>query len=154
MSRRHLPRGPILFLAVARFFGAVASYMVLPFIAVRLTQGGAGLAAAGLVTGVGPLVRMLAGTLGGVAADHLGRRRTMLLGNAVSAVAMAGFAFSHGALSYALWNGLNGLGRAVAGPAQSAAIADVTEPGERPQAYAYGRVAMNVGAALGPFPRP
>jgi len=146
-----MPRGPVLFLAVARFFGAVASYMVLPFIAVRLTQAGAGLVAAGVVTGVGPLVRMLAGTLGGVAADHLGRRRTMLLGNAISAVAMAGFAFSHGALAYALLNGVNGLGRAVAGPAQNAAIADVTEPAERPQAYAYGRVAMNVGAALGPF---
>ncbi len=145
------PRGPVLSLAVARFFGAVASYMVLPFIAVRLTQAGDGLAVAGIVTGVGPLVRMLAGTLGGMAADHLGRRRTMLLGNAISVLAMAGFAMSHGALAYALLNGMNGLARAVAGPAQSAAIADVTEPEERAQAYAYGRVAMNVGAAIGPF---
>ena len=144
-------RGPILSLAVARFFGAIASYMVLPFIAVRLTQGGAGLAMAGLVTGVGPLVRVLAGTFGGMAADHLGRRRTMLLGNAISVAAMVGFAFSSGALAYALLNGLNGLARAIAGPAQSAAIADVTRPEERPQAYAYGRVAMNVGAAIGPF---
>ncbi len=145
------PRGPVLSLAVARFFGAIASYMVLPFIAVRLTEAGTGLAVAGIVAGVGPLVRVLAGALGGLAADHLGRRRTMLLGNAISVVAMAGFAFSHGALAYALLNGLNGLARAVAGPAQQAAIADVTSPEERREAYAYVRVAMNVGAAIGPF---
>ncbi len=145
------PRGPVLSLAVARLLGAVATYMVLPFIAVRLTQAGSGLAVAGVVAGVGPLVRVLAGTLGGVAADHLGRRRTMLLGNTLSILAMAGFAFSHGALAYALLNGLQGLARAVSGPAQSAAIADVTLPEERAQAYAYGRVAMNVGAAIGPF---
>jgi predicted MFS family arabinose efflux permease len=145
------PRGPVLSLAVARFLGAVATYMVLPFIAVRLTQAGSGLAVAGVVAGIGPLVRVLAGTLGGVAADHLGRRRTMLLGNTLSILAMAGFAFSQGALAYALLNGLQGLARAVSGPAQSAAIADVTLPEERAQAYAYGRVAMNVGAAIGPF---
>ena len=144
------PSGPILSLAVARFFAAPASYMVLPFIAVQLTQAGTGLVVAGFVTGVGPLVRVLAGALGDMA-DQLGRRRTMLPGTALSVLAMAGFAVAHGALAYALLNGLVGLARAVAGPAQSAAIADVTRPAERPQAYAYGRVAMNVGAAIGPF---
>jgi MFS family permease len=145
------PRGPVLVLAIARFFGAVASYMVFPFIAVRLTQGGDGLAVAGIVTAIGPLVRVLAGTLGGIAADHFGRRRTMLLGNALGVLVMVGFALFHGALAYACLNGFNGLVRAIAGPAQSAAIADVTTPEERPQAFAYGRVAMNVGAAIGPF---
>ncbi len=145
------PRGPVFVLAIARFFGAVASYMVFPFIAVRLTQAGDGLAVAGLVTAVGPLVRVFAGALGGIAADQFGRRRTMLLGNALGILVMAGFAVLHGALAYALLNGLNGLVRAIAGPAQNAAIADVTTPAERPQAYAYGRVALNVGAAIGPF---
>ena len=151
MSAWLRPRGPVLSLAVARFFGAVASYMVLPFIAVRLTQAGAGFALAGVVAGIGPLVRVLAGAMGGMAADHLGRRRTMLLGNFLSVLVMAGFAIAQGPLAYALLNGLNGMARAIAGPAQSAAIADVTRPEERAQAYAYGRVALNVGAAIGPF---
>lgn len=148
---RYRPSQPVLTLAAARLIGAIASYMVFPFVAVRLVDGGAGLAAAGLVAAAGPAAGAIAGIFGGMAADGIGRRNALIVGNLGSALAMAGFAFSHGVLAFALLNALNGVSRAVARPASSAIVADVTAPHERAEAYAYGRVAMNVGAALGPF---
>lgn len=145
------PSGPVLTLALTRLIGAVASYMTLPFIAVRLVDAGAGFAAAGLVVAIGPATAALAGVFGGMLADTVGRRRALFLGNLGSMLAMAGFALSHGVLAYALLGALNGASRAVAGPASSSVVADVTSPQERAEAYAYGRVAMNIGAALGPF---
>lgn len=145
------PSRPVLVLAVARFLGAVSSYMVLPFISVRLIESGTGFAVAGLVTAAGPAVTALAGVLGGMAADTIGRRRSLAIGNTLTMLSMIGFAFAGGTVAFALLSALNGLARAVAGPAGSAVVADVTRPQDRAQAYAYGRVALNVGAAIGPF---
>ena len=101
-------------------------------------------ARAGVVLSLFGLGGLFGATLGGLASDRYGRRRTLLVATCASAVVLllfgvapagplvAGAAFAHG-----LCNGY--------GPALSAAVADVVPPADRARAFGYFYWAVNLG---------
>ena len=86
-----LPR-PFWVLWMGLFVNRLGGF-VMPFLAVYLTQGrGLSPATAGAVASLYGLGGMVASPLGGTLADHLGRRRTMLLALVAGAATVAAVA--------------------------------------------------------------
>lgn len=93
---------------------------------------------------------LLATSLAGPAVDRFGRKRAMLLGLAVLALALIGMST---ASTLAAWVALMAL-QGVAGPlyrvGSDAMVADLIEPERRVAAYALIRMSNNLGIAIGP----
>lgn len=118
------------------------------FLAIYLTEkAGYSIEAAGLVVALYGAGSLCAGPLGGILADRLGRRTTLLIALLGSSVAMVNLGFArlypHIAAGALLLGCLGDLGR----PAANAAIADLVPPSERPRAYALLYWAINLGFA-------
>jgi MFS family permease len=129
-------------LVVARAVNRVGAF-TLPFLGVVLTvEFGASLAQTGLILALFGVATIPSRLLGGVLADRLGRRRTIVLGLTGCAVAQTWIAVSHELWSAVLATLLLGLVFEIYEPPSQATIADVTEPADRPAAYAL------LGAAL------
>ncbi len=97
------------------------------------------------VTGIGGRL------VGGAMADAptWGRRKTLLLASAISAVADACFVASTNFPSFVLGNLLMGLGIGLYWPAAEATVADLTPAPQRNEAYALVRLADSLGVSLG-----
>lgn len=108
------------------------------------TQVGIGLGSAS-ISGV------LGRILGGSFADSRfwGRRRTMLLSAAVSAIASLVLAVTSDFSSFTAGNLLMGLGMGLYWPATEAVVADLTAPEHRQETYAIVRFADNLGLGVG-----
>jgi len=125
--------------------------MIVPFWALYLTgtlhatgaEAGALLALAG---GVG----LVGAPLGGILADRLGRRRTLIGAAIVGGTLTCAYGLSTNLLAIALITPVMGIAGDVEGPAVSAAIADLVEPELRTEAYGLRRQATNLTFALGP----
>lgn len=127
-----------------------AGGFVLVFLALYVTRRGGSEADAGVILALYGAGTTLAGLFGGVLADRVGRRFTMLLslfGGAVALLAM-GTAESLPVLGASTF--FTGLLAELYRPAVSAAIADVVPPADRPRAYAYLYWAINMGFAIAP----
>jgi len=97
--------------------------------------------------GLGGLVGSLAG---GVLADHLGRKRTLVVSMAIGALVMIALAFVREPWIIAgLWL-LYGLGGSAARPASSALVADIVPTADRLRAFALLHWAVNIGFAIAP----
>jgi MFS family permease len=123
---------------------------VLVFLALYLTRKGFTAPQAGFALGAYGGGAIGASIVGGWLADHIGRRNSIVLSMVLSAAVMLAFP---GARGYATLVGLAALAGFCAElyrPAASALIADVTEPAERVTAYAFYRLAINLGFAVGP----
>jgi MFS family permease len=112
-------------------------------------EHGLGPAEAGRLVALYGVGLLFSGPLGGVLADRIGRRATMLLGLVLGGLAVAALAFvrAPAALGAAV------LAAALAGelyrPAAQAMIADVVPPGDRLRAYGLVYWAVNLGWTLG-----
>lgn len=106
------------------------------------TQAGALLALAG---GMG----LVGSPLGGVLADRIGRRPTLLISLAGGAAWLIAYGSLTSLLAIAIVTGLGFFGD-LQGPAVSASIADLVEPELRAEAYGLRRQADNIAVALGP----
>ncbi len=122
---------------------------VVPFLSLYLTGArGFTIARAGVVLTVIGVGGAVAQPVGGVLADRIGRRRTLLAGlvGAATGVVLVGAAHSFVALCVAGF--AYGLVADVYRPAISAAIADVVDDARRPRAYALQFWVVNVGFAV------
>ena len=78
-----------------------------------------------------------------------GRRRTLLLSMAISAVACIVLSLTYNVLTLVIGNLLMGLGVGLYWPAIESAIADLTTNEQRTEAFALNRLADNLGLGIG-----
>ncbi|TDC29106.1 MFS transporter [Kribbella albertanoniae] len=144
---RGLPR-TVWVLVAARAVNRIGAFS-LSFLAIVLTvEFGASLSRTGLVVALFGLATIPSRLLGGVLADRIGRRRTIVLGLTGCAAAQLWIA-----ASTTLWSAMVaaivlGLAFEIYEPPSQATIADVTEPLDRPAAYGLQGSAMAVAGVL------
>jgi len=142
------------YLAAARMVVSAGFAMVLPFMAIHLTEERH---QAAIVVGI---IATLAGACGaamqwvaGALSDHIGRRSVMLASMVIRSVNLAllgyvtavrGPIWVLGALIVA-----NGVLRAFFDPVANALVADLTPPEQRVAGYSLQRVGINIGWAVG-----
>lgn len=116
-----------------------------------VNQVGLSATAVGIGLGSGSISGVIGRFLGGSFADSnfWGRRRTLLLSAAVSAVADVVLALTFDFPSFIVGNLLMGLGIGLYWPATEAAVADLTTMEQRSEAFALTRLADSVGLGLG-----
>lgn len=107
--------------------------------------------AVGIGLGSGSISGVIGRFLGGSFADSnfWGRKRTLLLSVAVSAIADVVLAFTFDFPSFIVGNLLMGLGIGLYWPATEAAVADLTTMEQRNEAFAITRLADSAGLGLG-----
>jgi MFS family permease len=145
---RALPR-PAWILFFGIFLNKFGTF-VMPFLTLYLTQRGFSLREAGLAMSAYGLGSVLAGVIGGVLADKIGRRKTIALSmfSVAAAMLLLSQARSLGAIMAAAW--LAALTGELYRPASNALLADLTPAELRVTAYAAYRLAFNAGFAFGP----
>jgi len=104
-------------------------------------------AQAGLVISLYGAGNFAAGPVGGYLADHIGRRRTMLLAFTLSAAAMMHLGLARAAWHIPVAAALLGFCSNLFRPALQATVADVVPPADRTRAYGYIYWAINLGFA-------
>jgi len=127
-----------------------AGTFVVPFLALYLTgERDVSVAQAGLVLSVLGLGSAIGQPLGGVLADRIGRRRTMVLGMLSSAATLLVLGAAQSFLAVALAAFAYGLCLDLFRPAVQAAIADLVPDADRPRAFALQFWAVNLGFSVG-----
>lgn len=107
--------------------------------------------AIGLGLGSQSLSGMIGRFAGGSMADspRWGRRRTLLISAAISAIADGCFVITHDFLGFVIANLLMGLGVGLYWPATEAVVADLTTEQNRNEAFAIVRLADSLGLSAG-----
>jgi MFS family permease len=124
---------------------------VVPFLALYLTlQRGFSVERAGLIISLYGLGSLGASACGGLLADRIGRRWTLIAGLGMGAAALGHLAIARDPVHVALATFLLGLFSDVYRPAMSAFVADVVPPEDRARAYGLMYWAINVGFAVSP----
>ena len=147
-SLRALPR-PVWILFIGTFLNKFGTFVV-PFLVLYLTRQGYTLAQAGFAIGAYGAGNLAASILGGHLADHIGRRKTIVLSMFSGAGAMLALSQARSLpvlMALAVVAGLTG---ELYRPAASALLADLVPPGRRVTAYSAYRLAFNAGWAFGP----
>jgi DHA1 family multidrug resistance protein B-like MFS transporter len=124
---------------VMNFFVNTLSNMVTPFMAVYFAKT-LGNTAAGLTTIVSIAVGLVFATLGGYYADRIGRKKMMLIAEAVctgayASMALANSPWFHSAYVTLAMTILNSAGWGLSKPAMEAMLIDVTQPDARKFMY-------------------
>lgn len=116
-----------------------------------VNQVGLSATSVGLGLGSGSISGVVGRFLGGAFADSQfwGRRRTLLLSAAVSALADVVLALTYNFPTFIMGNLLMGLGIGLYWPATEAAVADLTTIEQRNEAFAITRLADSLGLGLG-----
>jgi MFS family permease len=126
-----------------------AGSFVVPFLALYLTgERDVSVAQAGVVLSLVGLGSAIGQTLGGVLADRIGRRRTMVLGLLSSAVTLLALGAADGFPAVAAAAFAYGLALDLFRPAVQAAVADLVSDADRPRAFALHFWAINVGFSV------
>jgi MFS family permease len=87
--------------------------------------------------------------VGGSLADRWGRKRTLLLSALIAALGSLALAFAQNFPYFVLANLIAGLGVGIYWPAAEAAVADLSLPEQRNEAFAVTRLADSLGLGLG-----
>jgi len=116
-----------------------------------VNQLGLSTTAVGIGIGSGAISGVLGRFLGGTFADSplVGRRGTLLLSAAISALADLVFICTHNLPIFIIGNLLMGFGIGLYWPATEAAVADLTTDGQRNETFAIMRLADNLGLSMG-----
>lgn len=127
-------------------------WVVVPFLTIYLTQEQHLQVQQAIFTvalvGLGSFI---SGPVGGILADRIGRRGTLLLSLGLTAAATLALGLAHGVWLIASLAFVLGCTSSLYGPAASALIADIVEQRTRPSAYRLQYWATNVGIALAPL---
>src|SRR5437763_6268690 len=91
----------------------------------------------------------IAGPLGGLLADRIGRKATMIAGLLFGAASVGALAFVRAPALLALFTFLTAATGDMYRPAMSAAVADVVPPADRPRAYGLVYWAVNFALSVG-----
>lgn len=138
------------------FFGnlvnSIGGFMIRPFLSLYLySKMGVSTASVGLFMGLMALAGLITGMVSGSLADRFGRRRMMLGALIAEAVVLLLFSRARTFTHFLILGVLMGTAGPMFWPASSAAVADVTLPEKRAHAYGLLRIAVNVGASVGPL---
>ncbi|WP_459502992.1 MDR family MFS transporter [Bacillus sp. C1] len=104
-----------------------------------------------LLFGLQPLSDIVFTIIAGGITDKYGRKKMMLLGLFVQAIAIGGFIFAASVTFFALLYVMNGIGRSLYIPAQRAQIADLTAQEQQAEIFAVLQTVGAIGAVIGPF---
>ncbi|MFD7405233.1 MDR family MFS transporter [Streptomyces sp. NPDC059866] len=129
---------------VNRLGGFVATFMALYLTLDR----GYSASYAGLVAALHGLGGVLSSLGGGVMADRLGRRPTLLVAQASTAVSVALLGFMHHPVAIAAVAFLVGAASNASRPAVQAMMADIVRPEDRVRAFSLNYWAINLGFAV------
>lgn len=144
--------GPQRFLLAGSFLIPLGSFAVLPYMSVLLHERlGMGLGAVGVVLAFASLVQFSGGVVGGVLAERIGLRHTMLLALVIRTAGFACFlpGLRHPAAAvFALL--LVSVGAALYLPANKAYLIHEADEEQRPLLLSASSSALNAGIALGP----
>ncbi|MFE9170629.1 MDR family MFS transporter [Streptomyces kebangsaanensis] len=122
---------------------------VATFMALYLTlDRGYSASYAGLVVALHGLGGVVSSLAGGVMADRLGRRPTLLVAQASTAVFVAALGFVHDPVSIAAVAFLVGMASNASRPAVQAMMADIVRPEDRVRAFSLNYWAINLGFAV------
>jgi MFS family permease len=123
---------------------------VIAFLSLYLVrERGLGPAEAGRILAVYGVGFTIAGPLGGLLADRIGRRATMVGGLVLGACSVGALAFARAPALLALFAFLAAATGDMYRPAMSAAVADVVPPADRPRAYGLVYWAVNLALSIG-----
>ncbi|MFC9288679.1 MDR family MFS transporter [Streptomyces sp. NPDC057052] len=122
---------------------------VATFMALYLTlDRGYSASYAGLVAALHGLGGVVSSLGGGVMADRLGRRPTMLVAQTATALSVAALGFVHHPLAIAGVAFLVGMASNASRPAVQAMMADIVRPEDRVRAFSLNYWAINLGFAI------
>jgi MFS family permease len=111
--------------------------------------GGLGLGQIGLLAGIYPGVSGVTQLATGALSDRLGRKRLIVGGMWLQALAIVLLSLTHGFVIWAILMALLGVGTALVYPALLAAVADVAHPTWRASSVGIYRLWRDLGYALG-----
>lgn len=129
---------------VNRLGAFVATYMALYLTLDR----GYSASYAGLVASLHGLGGVVSSLAGGVMADRLGRRPTLLIAQSSTAASVALLGFMHDPVSIAAVAFLVGMASNASRPAVQAMMADIVRPEDRVRAFSLNYWAINLGFAV------
>ncbi|MEA2682904.1 MAG: transporter, family, multidrug resistance protein [Chloroflexota bacterium] len=142
--------GSLWALVAGTFVVETGAFLVIPVLPLYLRGRGVDLATVGLIVGSTYVVSFLAQYPAGRLADRFGRRRFLIAGALLFALANAGFVLPlpvPGLLALRL---LQGLGIAAFFPSATALVADLSAPARRGRAYGWLQAARIAGLTAGP----
>ena len=138
-------------LLLGTLISSTGGFLVWPFLTLYLRQNmEVSMTTIGLLFTTTSPINLLSQVVGGSLADRWGRRIMMAISLFASGLVMFGFGLVESLTSLVPLLVLNGIFGPLFRPAADAMVADIIAPGKRGQAYGLLRVAMNVGAAIGP----
>jgi MFS family permease len=152
-ARAHARRFPPPFwgLVVAEAVRELGSGLFVAYWALYLTDTvGASGAQAGVLLAVAGAMGFIGSPLGGVLADRVGRRRTMLVSYAATGLALILYGSLSSLTALAVFTPFFGITSDLQSPAAKAAVADVVETSLHSEAYGLRLQAGNAAFALGP----
>jgi MFS family permease len=139
-------------LFLGNLVSAVGRFMMRPFMTLYVYERfHVPLAQLGLFISCASLAGILASLVAGTLADRVGRRPVMIGSLAASAALIAGYTTTQSLTVFTALFVLHGAVSQLFFPASSATIADITRGEEQLHAYGLVRIAVNVGAVLGPM---
>ncbi len=139
-------------LAIGRLLSEVGTGFTLFYAPIFfVNQVGLSATAVGFALGSASISGVVGRILGGLFSDsqYWGRRKTLLLSAAISAIASLVLATANNFLILVIGNLLVGLGQGLYWPANESVVADLTAPEQRHEAYAVTRLADNLGLGMG-----
>jgi MFS family permease len=135
------------------FFGTFLNKFgsfVVPFLALYMTRRGYSIAQAGMAIGAYGAGNVLATMVGGHLADHMGRRKTIILSMVTGAASMLLLSQAVRFPFIVIFSALAGLAGEFYRPASSALLTDLVPASNRVTAFSAYRMAINAGWAFGP----
>ncbi len=124
-------------------------YVVEPFLALYLVRGrGLSVGTAGVLIACFGAGAFLSQPLGGMLADRIGRRATIILGMTGSAVAFIALGLAPTLLAIGIAAAVAGLAIDLYRPAVAATVADIVPSEQRPRAYGLIYWGLNIGVGV------
>ncbi|KJH70912.1 MFS transporter [Aliterella atlantica] len=139
-------------LAFGRFLSEVGTGFTLFYAPIFFVNHvGLSATAVGFALGSASISGVVGRILGGSFSDSQfwGRRKTLLLSAAISAIASLVLASANDFLILVIGNLLSGMGQGLYWPANESVVADLTATEQRHEAYAITRLADNLGMGMG-----
>lgn len=145
-----LPRG-IYILFFVRIINSMGSF-VFPLLTLFLTDKlGLGAREAGIFVSLSALSYVPGGLLGGKLSDIIGRKKVMIIFQALAALLFLPCAFLENSIIIPWLLILAGISISAVQPANSAMVADLTNPSNRKAAFSLLYLGINIGFSVGPI---
>ena len=139
----------LVILMVTAFVDMVGLLMVLPLLPFYAQRLGAGGLVVGLLVSAFSVAQLLSAPLWGRLSDRWGRRPTLMVALAASAIAYIIFGYANSLFLLFLSRIVQGAGGGTVGVIQ-AYVADTTKPEDRAKSLGWLSAATNLGVAIGP----